>query len=156
MEKRRVAVVFREMSYRRIPMTMQPYRRLWRKQRSISATRMYGAVLLRPQVLTVPVLCAGYLPTAAYTICHEPPHRAFMTSVLRYQQVKPKRGILSFLQFGRCGQSCRHLLRKRCNDTLRRSDQLCFYQFIILAEPFLQLWQIKLTGSEDLWQKVRE
>ena len=51
-----------------------------------------------PQVLTVPVLCAGYLPTAAYTICHEQPHRAFMTSVLPYRQAKRKRETLSFSQ----------------------------------------------------------
>lgn len=84
------------MPYHRIPMMMQLYRHLWRKQPSIWAIRMYVAVRPRPQVLTVLVLCAGYLPTAAYTICHEQPHRAFMTSVLPYRQAKRKRETLSF------------------------------------------------------------
>ena len=86
------------MPYHRIPMMMQLYRHLWRKQPSIWAIRMYVAVRPRPQVLTVLVLCAGYLPTAAYTICHEQPHRAFMTSVLRYQRQMQRQGTLYFLQ----------------------------------------------------------
>lgn len=39
----------------------------------------------------------GYLQTAAYITCQEPPHRAFMTSVLRYQRQTQRKGILSFL-----------------------------------------------------------
>ena len=58
---------------------------------------MYGAVI--PQVvLTVPVLYAGYFQTVAYITCQEPQHRAFMTSVLRYQRQMQRQGTLYFLQ----------------------------------------------------------
>ena len=98
MEKVRVVAVRREMSYHLIPMMMQQYRHLWRKQQDILVIRMYGAVLLRPRALTVPALYAGYLPTAAYIICQEPQHRAFMTSVLQYQRQMQRLGTSSFLQ----------------------------------------------------------
>ena len=87
-----------EMSYHRIPMMMQQYRHLWRKRQDILVIRMYGAVLLRLRALTVPGLYAGYLPTAAYIICQEPRHRAYMTSVLRCQRQMPRLGTLYFLQ----------------------------------------------------------
>ena len=60
--------------------------------------RMYGAVRPRPQVLTVPVLSAGYLQTAVSITCHEPQHRAFITSVRLCRRQMQRRGILSFLQ----------------------------------------------------------
>ena len=41
-----VVAVRREMSYHLIPMMMQQYRHLWRKQQDILVIRMYGAVLL--------------------------------------------------------------------------------------------------------------
>ncbi len=59
---------------------------------------MYGGGSVRPPALTVPVLYAGYFQTVAYITCQEPQHRAFMTSVLRYQRQMQRRGILSFLQ----------------------------------------------------------
>lgn len=55
----------------------------------------------------------------------EPRHRAFMTSVLRFRQRTQRQEILSFygyIQFRRCSQPCGNLLRKRCDDTCRRSD----------------------------------
>lgn len=98
MEKVRAVAVRREMSHHRIPMMMQQYRHLWKKQQDILGIRMYGAVLLRLQVLTVPALYAGYLPTAAYITCQELQHRGFMTSVLRCQRQMPRLGTSSFLQ----------------------------------------------------------
>lgn len=56
-----------------------------------------------------------------------------------------KAGILSFyryIQFGRTSQPCGDLLRKRGHDSLRRSNQLRFNQFVLLAEPFLCVWKI--------------
>lgn len=38
-----------------------------------------------------------------------------------------------------------HLLRKRYDGALRRSDPVHIHQYILLAEPFLRLWKIKLT-----------
>ena len=98
MEKLRAVAVRREMSYHRIPMMMRQYRHLWKKRQDILAIRMFGAVLLRLQALTVPALYAGYLPTAAYIICQEPQHRAYMTSVLRCQRQMQRLGTSSFLQ----------------------------------------------------------
>ena len=49
------------------------------------------------QVLTVPDLYAGYFQTAAYITCQEPQHKAFMTSVLRYQRQTQRQETLSFL-----------------------------------------------------------
>ena len=98
MEKVRVVAVCREMSYHLIPMMMQQYRHLWRKQQDILVIRMYGAVLLRPRALTVPALYAGYLLTAVFTICLELRHRAYMTSVRRCQRQMQRLGTSSFLQ----------------------------------------------------------
>ena len=86
------------MSYHLIPMMMQQYRHLWRKQQDILVIRMYGAVLLRPRALTVPALYAGYLPTAVFTICLELRHRAYMTSVRQCQRQMQRLGTSSFLQ----------------------------------------------------------
>jgi hypothetical protein len=44
--------------------------------------------------------------------------------------------------FGQDAQPCGDLLRKRGHDSLRRSNQLRFNQFVLLAEPFLCVWKI--------------
>ena len=77
-------------------MMMQPYRRLCGKQTGIWECHTPLEEQLR-QVLIVLALYVGYLQTAAYITCQEPPHRAFMTSVLRYQRQTQRQGILSFL-----------------------------------------------------------
>ena len=79
------------------PMTMQRCRRLCGKQTGIWECHILLAAQLR-QVLTVPVLYAGYFQTAAYITCQEPQHRAFMTSVLRYPHRKQRQEISYFLQ----------------------------------------------------------
>lgn len=48
--------------------------------------------------LSQQVLYAGYFQTVAYITCQEPQHRAFMTSVLRYQRQMQRQGTLYFLQ----------------------------------------------------------
>ena len=90
-------------------------------------------------------LSAGYLQTAVSITCHEPQHRAFITSVRLCRRQMQRRGILSFyryIQFGRTSQPCGDLLRKQGHDSLRRSNQLRFNQFVLLAEPFLCVWKI--------------
>ena len=98
MEKVRVVAVRREMSYHLIPMMMQQYRHLWRKQQDILVIRMYGAVLLRPRALTVPALYAGYLLTAVFTICLELRHRALYDQCTPVSAADAKAGTSSFLQ----------------------------------------------------------
>lgn len=46
--------------------------------------------------LSQQVLYAGYFQTVAYITCQEPQHRAFMTSVLRYQRQMQRQGTLYF------------------------------------------------------------
>ena len=84
------------MSYHRIPMMMQPYRRLCVKRTGIWECHILLAAHRR-QVLTVQRSSAGYFLTAECMTCHEPRHREFMTSVLRCQRQMQRQGILSFL-----------------------------------------------------------
>lgn len=62
-----------------------------------------------PASLTVPVLYAGYFQTVAYITCQEPQHRAFMTSVLRYQRQMQRQGTLSFTGTYNAGRPVTHV-----------------------------------------------
>ena len=84
-------------SYDDATVTLQRCRRLCVKQTGIWECHILLAAQLR-LVLTVPVLYAGYFQTVAYITCQEPQHRAFMTSVLRYQRQMQRQGTLYFLQ----------------------------------------------------------
>jgi hypothetical protein len=65
-----------------------------------NAVRIVGSRIhhVSDYLADVPVLSAGYLQTAVSITCHEPQHRAFITSVRLCRRQMQRRGILSFLQ----------------------------------------------------------